>query len=102
MGSKDKGDSGGSGSIMDLKNNLKIINVEISVEMIQKCTRKPVLEKKRRREQRECVPWLPLATCCYLEPEKKQKPSDHQLCQISIITVIFLQIDKRLVLRLIL
>lgn len=41
MGCKDKADSGGYGALgsvpMNLKNKLKVIDVEISVEMMQKC-----------------------------------------------------------------
>ena len=42
MGCKDKGDSGGNWGIRistnEFKNNLKVIDVDISMEVIQKCS----------------------------------------------------------------
>ena len=54
---------------MNLKNNLKVIDVEISVGIIKECAPlesarilRKVLEMESRGKQADCAPWLPSAT----------------------------------------
>ena len=67
MGCKEKGDSGGNGGIRistnELKNNLKVIDVDISTEVTQKCSllgscksfKKGAREAEERKSNNSCA-----------------------------------------------